>query len=135
MLLPLLIQPKYQFPAGHKEAVCGKISLENPELWGPPPTQVPNQYVAITKIYKNREQIDYYETRFGIRSLKYDANSGVYVNEELIKLKGVNQHHDLGALGAAFNIRAAERQLEILQEMGCNAFEWPIIHLLLNCWS
>jgi hypothetical protein len=33
----------------------------------------------------------------------------------------VNQHHDLGALGAAFNTRAAERQLEILRELGCNA--------------
>ena len=43
------------------------------------------------------------------------------INGELIKIKGVNQHHDLGALGAAFNIRAAERQLEILKEMGCNA--------------
>jgi beta-galactosidase len=43
------------------------------------------------------------------------------VNGERIKICGVNQHHDLGALGAAFNIRAAERQLEILREMGCNA--------------
>ena len=43
------------------------------------------------------------------------------VNGEHITIKGVNQHHDLGALGAAFNTRAAERQLEILQEMGCNA--------------
>ncbi|HWJ29656.1 MAG TPA: beta-galactosidase GalB, partial [Flavisolibacter sp.] len=34
---------------------------------------------------------------------------------------GVNQHHDLGALGAAFNMRAAERQLQMLREMGCNA--------------
>jgi beta-galactosidase len=33
----------------------------------------------------------------------------------------VNLHHDLGALGIAFNTRAAERQLEILREMGCNA--------------
>ncbi len=33
----------------------------------------------------------------------------------------MNQHHDLGALGAAFNVRAAERQLEILRELGCNA--------------
>ena len=33
----------------------------------------------------------------------------------------MNQHHDLGALGAAFNTRAAERQLQILAEMGCNA--------------
>ena len=30
-------------------------------------------------------------------------------------------HHDLGALGAAFNYRAAERQLQILKDMGCNA--------------
>ncbi|MDX1283786.1 MAG: beta-galactosidase GalB, partial [Draconibacterium sp.] len=46
---------------------------------------------------------------------------GLLVNGEHIPVKGVNQHHDLGCLGAAFNIRAAERQLEILQEMGCNA--------------
>ncbi|HEY3406054.1 MAG TPA: beta-galactosidase GalB, partial [Ohtaekwangia sp.] len=37
------------------------------------------------------------------------------------QIKGVNQHHDLGALGTAFNVRAAERQLELLREMGCNA--------------
>jgi beta-galactosidase len=30
-------------------------------------------------------------------------------------------HHDLGALGAAVNKRAMERQLEILKSMGCNA--------------
>ena len=33
----------------------------------------------------------------------------------------MNQHHDLGALGAAYNHRAAQRQLEILRELGCNA--------------
>jgi len=32
-----------------------------------------------------------------------------------------NEHHDLGAIGAAFNYRAAERKLEILQELGVNA--------------
>ena len=41
--------------------------------------------------------------------------------EQSVRMQGVNQHHDLGALGAAFNTRAAERQLEILREMGCNA--------------
>src|SRR5690606_30054823 len=45
----------------------------------------------------------------------------VLVNGERITIQGVNQHHDLGALGAAFNTRAAERQLEMLREMGCNA--------------
>ena len=46
---------------------------------------------------------------------------GLLVNGEVLRIQGVNQHRDLGALGAAFNTRAAERQLEILAEMGCNA--------------
>jgi len=64
---------------------------------------------------------DSYETPFGIRALRFDPDWGIYVNGERIYLKGVNNHHDLGALGAAFNYRAAQRQLEMLREMGCNA--------------
>lgn len=107
--------------AGGSAKVEGSVILKNPKLWGPPPTQVPNRYVAVTTLLKNDKPIDQYETRFGIRALHFDPNTGIYVNGELIKIKGVNQHHDLGALGAAFNTRAAERQLEILREMGCNA--------------
>ncbi|MDZ7310691.1 MAG: DUF4982 domain-containing protein [candidate division KSB1 bacterium] len=107
--------------AGKSAKVKGSVTLKNPRLWGPPPTQTPNRYVAVTTLLLNDKPIDQYETRFGIRSLRFDPNAGIYVNGELIKIKGVNQHHDLGALGAAFNTRAAERQLEILREMGCNA--------------
>jgi len=107
--------------AGAKASVGESVTLNNPKLWGPPPTQSPNRYVAVTTVLQNDKLIDRYETNFGIRSLRFDPNNGIYVNDELIKLKGVDQHHDLGALGAAFNTRAAERQLEILREMGCNA--------------
>jgi beta-galactosidase len=107
--------------AENKEKIDGSAIIKNPKLWGPPPKQIPNRYVAITKLYKGDKEIDNYETKFGIRSLNFDPNSGIYINNELIKINGVNQHHDLGALGSAFNIRAAERQLEILREMGCNA--------------
>lgn len=107
--------------AGLSAQVRGSVKLAPPRLWGPPPTQRPNLYLAVTTLWQGDKPIDRYETRFGIRSLHFDPNSGVYVNGELIKLKGVNQHHDLGALGAAFNTRAAERQLEMLREMGCNA--------------
>ncbi|MBX3009022.1 MAG: DUF4982 domain-containing protein [Melioribacteraceae bacterium] len=107
--------------AGKKSKIDCSVTIKNPKLWGPPPTQIPHRYIAVTALFENEKQIDQYETSFGIRSLKFDPNSGIYVNDELIKVKGVNQHHDLGALGAAINIRAAERQLEILREMGCNA--------------
>lgn len=107
--------------ANGKARVKGSVVLKNPRLWGPLPTQTPNLYVAVTTLLRDGTETDQYETQFGIRDLKIDPVKGVLVNGEAIPVRGVNQHHDLGALGAAFNLRAAERQLEILHEMGCNA--------------
>ena len=107
--------------AGASVTVEGSVTLENPRLWGPPPTQVPHRYVAETTLWQDGQRVDRYETRFGIRDVRFDPDRGVFVNGEHIYLQGANQHHDLGALGAAFNTRAAERQLEILREMGANA--------------
>ena len=59
--------------------------------------------------------------KFGLRSVRMDPDSGLFINDEHIKLKGVCLHHDLGALGAAFHEKAALRQLKLMQEMGVNA--------------
>jgi beta-galactosidase len=107
--------------AGSSDDVRGSVTMPNPRLWGPPPNQRPNRYVAVTTVSSRGRETDVYETRFGIRDLRFDPDTGVHVNGERIYIRGVNQHHDLGALGAAFNTRAAERQLEILREMGTNA--------------
>jgi len=107
--------------AGEKRQFDSSMVLRDPLLWGPAPTQKPNMYVAVTMVYAGNKLVDRYETRFGIRAIAFDPVKGVLVNGEAIRIQGVNQHHDLGALGAAFNVRAAERQLELLREMGCNA--------------
>lgn len=54
-------------------------------------------------------------------AVAYDVKTGVHINGQPIYVQGTCNHHDLGSLGAAFNTRAAERQLEMLQEMGTNA--------------
>lgn len=108
-------------PAGKKEHITSQTTLKNPKLWGPPPTQTPNLYKSITLVYLSGKLVDEYQTTFGIRDIKLDPNQGILVNNQLVKIQGVNEHHDLGALGAAFNVRAAERKLEILREMGVNA--------------
>lgn len=95
--------------------------IDNPQLWGPPPKQKPNLYIAETIVFMDGQPVDSYETTFGIRTIVFNSEKGILVNGEPIKIQGVNQHHDLGALGAAFNIRAAERQLERLRDLGCNA--------------
>ncbi|HTY88255.1 MAG TPA: beta-galactosidase GalB [Candidatus Acidoferrum sp.] len=108
-------------PAQTNATVEGRGTIARPKLWGPPPTQQPSRYEAVTTVSQGGKVVDTYATPFGIRTLKFDPDAGVSVNGEHIELRGVCNHHDLGALGAALNYRALQRQLEMLQEMGCNA--------------
>lgn len=116
-----LERKKLEIAPGEKTTINASTTIDNPKLWGPPPSQQPNRYAVVTELYQDGKLIDRYQTNFGIRSIELDPEQGVLVNGESVYLQGVNQHHDLGALGAAFNYRAAERQLELLQEVGCNA--------------
>ena len=108
-------------PAGKTVQHEQSTPVHNPRLWGPPPTQAPHMYVAVTRVYSGKKIIDTYPTPFGIRDIRMDADKGLLVNGESLRIQGVNQHHDLGALGAAFDLRAAERQLQMLADLGCNA--------------
>ena len=94
------------------------LSFSDPELWS---VEDPNLYEVHTYIKMGDEYVDSYKTFVGIRSFEFDLEKGFLLNGEQIKIKGVNNHHDLGALGAAVNKRAIERQLEILKGMGVNA--------------
>jgi len=110
-----------QIPPDGRAVAEGTGTVANPRLWGPPPQQRPNRYVAVTTLLQGDELIDTYETPFGIRTLKFDPNAGFFINGEHILLNGVCNHHDLGSLGVALNYRALQRQLEMLMDMGCNA--------------
>ncbi|MFC6647036.1 beta-galactosidase GalB [Granulicella cerasi] len=111
---------KLSLAAGAHEDALATANLAHPKLWGPPPTQQPNRYVAVTTITQRGKLVDRYETRFGVRKIEYKPD-GLYVNGERIRIQGVNQHHDLGTLGSAFNENAAKRQLDELREAGANA--------------
>ncbi|GAB2824209.1 glycoside hydrolase family 2 TIM barrel-domain containing protein [Ferruginibacter profundus] len=93
-------------------------SIYDHNLWS---VSKPYLYKAVIRVVSKGKVIDKYETTFGIRSIQFDNKNGFFLNNRPLKIKGVCMHHDLGALGAAFNYRAAERQLQILKAMGCNA--------------
>jgi len=92
--------------------------LKNPALWS---LKRPFQYKLVTQILQNNKIIDAHETKFGFRTFNFDAAKGFSLNGIPTKILGVCLHHDLGALGAAVNVRAMERQLEIMKAMGVNA--------------
>lgn len=100
------------------EIILDHRGLKDPILWS---IENPKQYKLLTEILQNGQIIDQETTLFGIRYFNFDAKTGFSLNGKSLKIQGVCMHHDLGALGAAVNTRAMERQLEILKEMGCNA--------------
>lgn len=99
-------------------SVQQNFTIPSPVLWS---IGQPNLYKAITRVRVNNQVTDEYETTFGIRFFEFDANKGFSLNGKPTKILGVCLHHDLGALGAAVNTRAIERQLQIMQGMGVNA--------------
>ncbi len=94
------------------------IPVKEPILWD---INKPELYRVAVIVMQGTTVTDRYETNFGFRTLNFTARDGFLLNGRRVEINGVCNHHDLGALGAAFNTRAAARQLEILREMGCNA--------------
>ncbi len=78
-------------------------------------------YSFTAELYIDAEQQDSYSVNFGIRKIEFNSEKGFFLNGENIKLNGVCQHHDVGAIGAAVNVSAYRRQLLKLSEMGVNA--------------
>jgi beta-galactosidase len=81
----------------------------------------PNLYFLKSELSLNGEVIDAAETRFGFREIQFTQNDGFFLNGRRVKLCGVCQHHDTGALGAVADKDAIKRQLLLLREMGVNA--------------
>jgi beta-galactosidase len=94
-----------------------ELTVNNPSLWS---VEDPYLYKVVTLVEQDGSIVDNYATPLGIRYFNFHADKGFSLNGKSLKIKGVCNHHDLGALGAAINTRALERQLEIMKGMGVN---------------
>lgn len=96
------------------------LIVENPLLWS---TEEPHLYRLTTELISacTNQKIESITQNLGFRTIQLDPDKGLLLNGKKMKLNGVCEHHDLGALGAAFNKTALRRRFEILREMGVNA--------------
>lgn len=99
------------------------FQVASPYLWS---VDKPHLYQLITRL----EGIDFgsgvtvieeIKQNIGFRHIAIEPEHGFFLNGSKLKLNGVCEHHDLGALGAAFNKTALHRRMVLLKEMGVNA--------------
>ena len=105
-------------PGDSVAEIAQALTVRNPKLWS---VDRPYLYRAVSRVTCGSRICDEYVTPFGIRAFAFDVARGFILNGTPLKIRGVCLHHDLGALGAAVNTRALERQLEIMRDMGVNA--------------
>jgi beta-galactosidase len=124
----------FKLPKGLGTRRTHCFTLASPKRWS---LEDRAMHVAIVSVRAAGELRDVLETPFGIREIRVDPDEGFFLNGKHVVLQGVCMHHDLGALGSAVYTRGIERQLEILQEMGCNAIRTshnpPAPELLALC--
>ncbi|MEP6929646.1 MAG: beta-galactosidase GalA [Flavobacterium sp.] len=96
-----------------------KINVKNPLLWD---IDAPNLYRLVTQIRQNDKILDSYETSFGIRTIRFDAEKGFFLNGKNIKLQGTNNHQDHAGVGTALSDELQYFRIQKLKEMGSNAY-------------
>ena len=116
--IAVVVTDEIKIPANQSAPFESQIKFASPKLWS---IEKPQRYVVVTTVNQNGKVVDTYETPFGIRTAEFTVDKGFFLNGQHVKLNGVCDHHDLGSLGSAINVRALERQLEILREFGVNA--------------
>ncbi|WP_329267617.1 glycoside hydrolase family 2 TIM barrel-domain containing protein [Streptomyces sp. NBC_01451] len=96
-----------------------ELIVPEPQLWD---FAAPHRYTLKTGLRVGGITVDTHRTTFGIRTFRFDPDEGFQLNGTAHKIRGVDLHHDLGALGAAVSVDAIRRQMTIMKSMGVNAF-------------
>lgn len=101
-----------------REYMVDSVSIKSPELWS---CESPSLYSVSLAILKPDGTVaDEVEETFGIRKIEYSPEYGFRLNGEKVILKGIANHHILGALGAAAFERAMEKRIIMLKDFGFN---------------
>jgi beta-galactosidase len=127
-------EKRVQVGTGNAQVVESALTIPKAQLWS---LQNRHLYTLVSQVKSGDRVLDRTTTSFGVRTITWNATQGFLLNGQRVPLNGVCMHHDLGALGAAWNTRAAERQLQILARMGVNAIRTshnpPAPELLALC--
>lgn len=98
-----------------------KVSLssvvESPALWS---LDNPNLYVVVNELKVGKKIVHREETTFGFRDIKWEPETGMWLNGENVKLQGICNHQDAGALGAAVPDKILRFRIQQLKDMGVN---------------
>ncbi|MDN3678310.1 beta-galactosidase GalA [Flavobacterium paronense] len=129
-------EQNFTLSINEKTTVKQKIALNNAILWS---LENPYLYKVVSVIKQNNQIVDKKKVNFGIKTVRFDANEGFFLNGKHIKIQGTNNHQDHAGLGSALPNFMQYYRIKLLKEMGSNAYRTshnaPTPELLEACDS
>ncbi|HEV6967803.1 beta-galactosidase GalA [Roseateles sp.] len=110
--------PARQVQADASVDIAARLRVDAPKLWS---LETPQRYTLTTHVRRAGQVVDRVDTPFGIRTIRFDADRGFFLNGRHVKLHGVNNHQDHAGLGVALPDGMHEARLKMLKAMGVNA--------------
>jgi len=110
-------------PRYHSQTVTQKVTVFHPRLWS---LQTPRMYHVVQTVERGGRTVDDESTPFGIRTIRFDPNTGFYLNGKSVKIYGTCNHQDFAGVGIAVPDTLEAWRVEKLKEMGANA--WRMSH-------
>jgi beta-galactosidase len=107
----------FSLPAGSVHNFEGEAAIRTPQLWS---VESPALYRAVATVWRGSTALDSDHTTFGIRTIRFDADQGFFLNGKSVKIKGTCCHQDHAGVGAALPDRIQYYRIERLKSMGSN---------------
>ncbi len=121
-------------PGNGESEMAARIPVPNAHLWS---IETPQLYRLHTEIMQNGRIVDTQDTPFGIRTIRFDADNGFFLNGKSVKIKGTCNHQDFAGVGVAMPDSLLYWRIKKLKEMGSNAYRCshnpPTAELLDAC--
>ncbi len=106
-------------PVGDGKIAEQRIEVVSPKLWHP---YHPYLYVLHTVVMDGQDVVDDVYTRLGIRSIRFDNSTGLYINGERFCSIGANRHQDHPYVGYALSDEAQYRDAKKFRDAGFTSY-------------
>lgn len=100
-----------------RQRLHGCMQLSDVEPWC---MESPCLYSVAAKLMEDGQVMDDLIDRIGFREVQTEDGK-ILLNSRPVRIKGVCRHEDYAGFGCAIPVQAMQRDLQLMQEMGCNA--------------
>jgi beta-galactosidase len=114
-----LLSDAFALPAWSSLTVPQETRLADPALWS---LETPHLHTLTSELLIDGKIADRDESRFGIRTIRFDPDKGFFLNGVPTKIKGTCNHQDHAGVGFAVPDSLHVWRLEQLKAMGSNAY-------------